>query len=84
MKALVKLICTYWGDDAGARRFDILVDGKKLATQVLERNQPGQFFEVEYPLSGEWTRDKSSITVTFQAAPGNFAGGLFAISVVKQ
>jgi DUF1680 family protein len=78
-----KLICTYWGDDAGARRFDILVDGKKLATQVLERNQPGQFFEVEYPLSEEWTHDKSNITVTFQATPGNFAGGLFGISVLK-
>ncbi len=78
-----KLICTYWGEDTGARRFDILVDGKKLATQELSRNQPGKFFEVEYPLSEEWTRDKSRITVTFQAAPGNFAGGVFGISVVK-
>lgn len=79
----LKLVCTYWGGDAGARRFDILVDGKILATQVLNRNQPGTFFDVEYPLSEEWTRDKSKLTVTFQATPGNMAGGLFGISALK-
>ncbi|HXG66819.1 MAG TPA: beta-L-arabinofuranosidase domain-containing protein, partial [Blastocatellia bacterium] len=39
----VSLICTYWGGDGGARTFDILVNGVKIATQSLQNNMPGKF-----------------------------------------
>lgn len=77
------LACTYWGNDGGARTFDILIDGEKLATQTLARNQPGQFFEVAYPLPEKLTRGKSSVTLKFQAHPANYAGGLFALQLLK-
>ncbi len=77
------LLCTYWGSDNGPRTFDLLVDGSKIATQNLNNNKPDAFFEVEYPLPESLTKGKEKLRVTFQAHPGNMAGGCFGIRVVK-
>jgi DUF1680 family protein len=79
----LELLCSYWGEDSGARLFDILVDGKVVGTQKLDRNHPDDFFDVTYPLPTELTRGKQQVTVRFQAHPGNFAGGVFGLRVVK-
>ncbi len=71
------LFCTYWGSDAGARSFDILVDGTKIATQSLANNRQGEFFDVEYPIPEKLTRGHEEVTVRFQARAGNIAGGVF-------
>ncbi len=78
-----ELLVTYWGSDAGGREFDILVDGRKLATQKLENSRPGQFFDQVYPLSRELIGNKTSVTVKFQAHPGRTAGGVFGCAVLK-
>lgn len=70
-----QLVCAYWGDDIG-REFDILVDGGVIATQVLERPDPGKFFRVAYPIPVEQTQDRSEIVLTFRNRRG-FAGGVF-------
>jgi len=77
------LSCTYWGSDAGARTFDVLIDGEKVATQTLDRDKPNQFFGVEYELPPELTRGKAKVTVKFQGHPGNFAGGVFGCEMLK-
>jgi hypothetical protein len=77
------LCCTYWGSDTGARTFDVLVDGEKLATETLDRDKPDEFFEVEYPIPAESTRGKEQVTVKFQGHPGNLAGGVFGCEVLK-
>jgi len=77
------LACTYWGDDVGPRTFDILVDEKIIATQSLNRNKPGQFFEAEYPVPMELTRSKERVTVRFRAHQGNMAGGVFECAILK-
>ena len=69
--------CAYWGGDAGNRVFDILVDGKRIATQKLERKVPNKFFGVEYPIPPDLTTGKSAVTLRFQAHPGATAGGVF-------
>ena len=79
----VQLVCTYWGGDAGARVFDILVDQTKLATQTLENNKPNQFFDQTYDLPIRLTRGKTEIRVKFQAHPGHTAGGVFGVRLVK-
>ena len=76
--------CTFWGSDSGRRTFDILVDGRQIATQTLKRNRPGEFFDVEYPLPPELTRDREKVTVQFRAHPGNMAGGLFGLVMMKR
>lgn len=77
------LHCTYWGGEVGARTFDILVDNTKIATQTLDSNAPGAFFDVDYPLPAALTQGKSAITVIFQAHPGQFAGGLFGCRLLR-
>jgi hypothetical protein len=78
------LIVTYWGGETGKRTFDILVNGQKIATQSLHQDDPGKFWDKDYPLPEELTRGKTKVTVTFQAHPGNFAGGVFGVRVVRR
>ena len=79
----VSLIVTYWGGDSGNRVFDILVDGKKLATQKLNSPKPGKFMDVTYVVPGDMTKGKEKVTVKFQAHKGATAGGIFGCRVVK-
>ncbi len=81
--APMALACTWWGDEAGARKFDILVEGTRLATVTLLHNKPGQFFDEEYPIPADLARGKQSITVRLQGHPGNTAGGIFGCAILK-
>jgi hypothetical protein len=78
-----ELQVTYWGSDAGNRIFDVVVDGRKLATQRLERNQPEKFFDETYRLPADLLKGKRTVTVKFQAHPGSYAGGVFGARVLK-
>jgi len=77
------LLCTYWGSDEGQRRFDVLVNDTRIATEQLNRDKPDEFFDVQYAIPAELTRGKTSITVRFQGHPDNFAGGLFGLRVIQ-
>jgi hypothetical protein len=81
--ALHELVCVWWGNETGERTFDILVDGTKIATQQLLKNQPEKFWDAVYPIPGELTRGKEKVTVKLQAKPGNYAGGLFGSRIVR-
>ena len=76
------LRCTWWGSD-NDRVFDILVDGTKIATQKLARNNPGEFFDVDHAIPFELTTGRESIVVRFAAHPGSVAGGLFGCATRK-
>jgi hypothetical protein len=77
------LLCTYWGSDVG-RTFDILINGIKIATQTVNVNYPGDFFDIEYKIPAELTRGKGTATVKFQAAAEGTAGGLFGLAMIKE
>ena len=79
----VLLACTYWGSDAGARQFDVMVDGKVIATETLNSNRPDKFYDATYPLPAELVQGKQTVTVKFTAHPGNLAGGVFGIRVLR-
>ncbi len=78
------LAVTYWGGDAGNCRFEVRVEGVRIAEQTLENNRPGEFFEVRYPIPPALTRGKSRVTVRFQALPGAVAGGVFGARIVRR
>ncbi len=82
--APANLMVTYWGGETGPRTFDILVDDRKIATQSLHQDDPGHFWDKEYPLPEELTKGTNKVTIKFQAHPGNFAGGIFGLCVVKR
>ncbi len=71
------LACTWWGSDSGGRKFHIMVDGKVIATQVLDAIDPGRLHTIVYDIPRSLTKGKTTISVRLQADPGNFAGGLF-------
>ena len=77
------LIVTYWGSDAGNRRFTVLVDGVKVGEQTLENNRPGAFFDIAYSLPAALTKGKANVTVRFQALLGATAGGVFGARLAK-
>ncbi len=79
----VQLSVTYWGGDAGNRVFDIFVDGVKIATERLENNRPGEFYDQVYPIPESLTKDKGKVTVRLQAHSGSWAGGIFGLYVLR-
>jgi len=79
----VSLVCSYWGSETGPRAFDILVDGVKIATQSLQNDKPGEFFDVTYAIPPEVTRGKNKITIRFQGQTGNMAGGFYGVRVIR-
>ena len=80
----MSLYCTYWGNDSAGRRFDILINETVIATQTLEFNDPGHFFDVEYKIPEKLTRGQSTITVAFQAYPRKTAGGFYGCQTLSR
>ncbi|MEP7157763.1 MAG: glycoside hydrolase family 127 protein [Betaproteobacteria bacterium] len=74
------LQATYWGDERN-RRFHILVDGVRIASQTLEANLPGEFIYVDYPIPETLTREKTSVLVRFDPEPGRTAGPVFGCRI---
>lgn len=80
----MSLYCTYWGNDSARRRFDVLINNTVIATQTLNYNDPGHFFDVEYFIPAELTRGQSTVTVTFQAYPRNTVGGIYGCQTLTR
>lgn len=80
----MSLNCRYWGSEQAGRTFDICIDDEIIATQNLEYNVPGHFFDAEYRIPRSLTRGKTQVTVAFQAHPGLAAGGLFGCQILKR
>ena len=76
------LSVTYWGSDSGARAFDVVVNGQVVATERLDNNRPGQYYDQAYPIPKDLIARGEAITVKFQAHPGNRAGGIFDVRVL--
>jgi hypothetical protein len=79
----VKLLCTYWGSDTGSREFSVLANEIPLAHEKLNASHPGEFFDVEYELPPKALENQKIIRVKFQANPGNLAGGVYEVRLVK-
>jgi hypothetical protein len=78
------LVMTYWGSDRPPRTFELFVDGVKVATQALNNNAPERFFDAEYTIPLELTKAKKKVNVKVQALPGNTAGGVFGVRMLRK
>ena len=75
---------------------DRLADGRRfrvfIATQTLQRNKPGELFEVRYAIPFALIQNKTDafgqkierVTVKFQAYQGSIAGGVLGIRIEKR
>jgi hypothetical protein len=72
------LQATYWSDEH-ARDFDLLLDGQRVATQHLDSDARGRFFDVDYPLDAALTAGKSSVRVRIAPREGSSAGPVYGV-----
>jgi DUF1680 family protein len=80
----LKLLVRYWGNEWGSRQFDILIDGELLASENIHGKwNKSEFVNVEYPIPDSMVKGKKSVEVRFQAKPGNYAGGLYNVRILR-
>jgi hypothetical protein len=72
------LQATYWSDEH-ARDFDLLLDGRKIATQHLDSDAQGRFFEVDYPIDPALTAGKPSARIRIVPHEGSSAGPVYGV-----
>ena len=77
------LVAKYCARERGKREFDVLVDGKRIYTENLIDNKKPGFVFTEMPISEELLAGKKHIEVRFVPKPGNIAGGLFGLWLVR-
>ncbi|HZT23225.1 MAG TPA: beta-L-arabinofuranosidase domain-containing protein [Verrucomicrobiae bacterium] len=77
------LIVTYYSDEWRKRTFDILVDGRRIAEQTVEKSGEPHFFDVAYAIPAEWVQGKQKVTVRFQATNGNEIAGVFGLRLIR-
>ena len=81
----LSLMVRYWGAEWGNRKFDIYIDDEKLITEDnTGRWNQSRFFDVEYSIPENMLKNKDHIRVKFQAIPGNTAGGVYYIRLLKK
>jgi len=80
------LMVTYTNDEQQKRSFDILVEGRKVGEQIIERRSPEKdvrFFNVDYSIPAESLAGKQKVTVRFEATNGNTTGTVVGIRLVR-
>lgn len=81
--APMALVVTYNSDNRRPRTFEILVDGRRVGEQTVGQSSVSRFFDVEYPLPPELSRDRQNLTVRFQATNGNEIATVFGIRTIR-
>jgi hypothetical protein len=76
------LLLTYIGDDKD-RKFDILIDAVKIATEDWKGGKTGKFYDVEYNIPEDLVKGKEKITVRIEANYGKTAGRVFGARLIN-
>ena len=77
------LVVTYYSDEWRQRTFDILVNGRRVGQQVIEKKGEPRFFDVEYAIPAGLTANKQKATVRFQANGDNEIAAVFGIRMIR-
>lgn len=78
------LYCTYWGMDNRGRKFDILIDGKPLTSEDLNKYKESRFYEIAYQLPIELTKGKTSVKIKLQPQKDNSAGPVYGCRMIRE
>lgn len=76
------LLLTYIGDDKD-RKFDILVDGVKIAYVEWPGGTTGKFYDKEYQIPADLLKGKAKVTIRIEANYGKTAGRVFGCRTLK-
>ena len=84
-EAELSLMVRYWGAEWGGRKFDIYIDDEKLLTEDnTGRWNQSKFQDIKYDIPDSMVQGKKSIRVKFQSIPGNTAGAVYFIRLIKK
>jgi hypothetical protein len=78
-----ELVMTYWGNERMRPDFEVLVDGKVVASEMLKGRPMNQFFDVTYTVPKELTAGKSAVTVRVQTKPGKGGASVSGMRLVR-
>jgi hypothetical protein len=80
----LSLLLRYWGAEWGNRKFDIYIDNEKLVTEDnTGRWNQSMFKDVVYPIPDSMIKGKTHVRVKFQALPGNTAGAIYIVRLLR-
>jgi uncharacterized protein len=80
----LSLLVGYWGAEWGARKFDIYIDEEKLLTEDnTDRWNQSKFQTISYKLPEALLKGKKAIRVKFLSLPGNTAGGVYGVRLLR-
>ncbi len=81
------VVVTYSNDERQQKRtFDILVDGKKVGEQAIDRRPTevdASFFDVTYSVPAELVKNKQKVTVRFESSNGTGVSPIFGVRTVR-
>ena len=77
------LVCTYWGEDKD-RVFEIVVNGRTIATEKLTAARPGRYFETIHPIPAEVLAGQQNVNIRFQGAGNGRTGGVFGVRLHRR
>lgn len=75
------LRATYWGGERD-RVFHIEVDGRRIATQRLQGEHPGEFIERDYALPLAEVKGRDKVRIRFRPQSGHTAGPVFGCRIL--
>jgi hypothetical protein len=76
------LRATYWGEERN-KRFDIMVEGETIATQTLNGDRPGDFFDIDYAIPERLNRGRETMAIRFQPSDDRTrCGPVFGIRIL--
>jgi DUF1680 family protein len=80
------LVATYHSEERGKRTFEILIDGKRVGEQTIERSPNGSalghFFDAEYKVPAELVKEKQKVTVRFAATGTGEVAAVYGVRVI--
>lgn len=80
----LSLVVRYWGNETGNRKFDIYIDDVKIATEdIIGKWNKQKFQDVVYSIPNTVVVGKNKVHVKFQALPGNTAGSVYYVRLIR-
>ncbi|RYY56084.1 MAG: hypothetical protein EOO09_07890, partial [Chitinophagaceae bacterium] len=81
----LSLVVRYWGAEWGNRKFELYIDEEKLLTidNTGKWNQSA-FRQEKYEIPASMLRGKEKIRIRFQSVPGNTAGAVYNLRLIKK
>jgi len=73
----------YWGGYTGSRTFDILVEGRQIATENISQIAPGRFIDRSYAVPQDLVRGMEKVEIRFVPHEGHRAGPVFTVRTVR-